>query len=472
MRFVYSSASIQQTESTWRATHDDNTLMQQAAFGISRRVLEILRSQYGRAYGMRVLALVGPGDNGGDALWASAYLAERGVQVMAVHVGSSVHSVAQHKFSHAGGAVINAQQAVSCDADVIIDGIFGIGFRGEIPEPIMSLLDALRDKAPIVSIDIPSGVYADTGCAASGHVVADVTCVIGAFKVGVLTGEGKSASGAVELVPLQCAYAASSMGMLDFTDVQGVYPPAMNSDYKYSRGVVYVHAGSKKFPGAGLLTAGAARVTGVGMVQVAGDVASDASAHYPDVVIATNLDRATAIVIGPGESATKDTMSSVLKAHVPVVVDAGALTFLLDPEIQELVKQRCTDGHVTVITPHKGEAAQLGFTGDDRLSLAHAMAQEFSSIVVFKGPGTIICDPNGSVVIDTYGTSALACAGSGDVLAGLIGATLATGHSTAMMSVAGAVALHGLAGRFGGTATNAQNLIESLSQVRGRLVNR
>ena len=468
MRYVHSVANIREIEQGVQAA-ESNQLMQHAAYGISRAALRLLHLQGRGVYGKRVLLLVGSGDNGGDALLAGAFLARRGVQVLAIQTGANLHEVAKVEYLNSGGRFVSSTQVSSVDFDLILDGIFGIGFRGEIPTDIQELILQVQELAPIIAIDVPSGVMADSGSVASGHIVADYTCVIGAYKVGVLTGPGKQASGFLELIPLPCHYSISEVQIIDYPDVRRIYPSTAHADHKYTRGVVVLDVGSSMYPGAGVLATSGARVSGAGMVQVRGEVAEKICQAYPDVVPTSNYDRADAIVLGCGDSATLEKVCEALRLEVPVVLDAGALSFLNHESVKEELCARTTKGRTTVITPHEGEAARLGYRSEDRISLAREMAKGFACVVVLKGPGTVIAAPNGHIVIDTYGTSALSCAGSGDVLAGLIGGTLATGHGDVLTAVASAVALHGMAGRLNGSLTTATTLSESISHVRQQM---
>lgn len=470
MRYVQSVESIRTAESMIRSSHPDDLLMQHAAFGISRLTLELLQIHTGGCYGRRVLLLVGSGDNGGDALWLGAYLARRGIQVFALALATAVHEEAKSTFIASHGQFISLDQALSKDVDLIVDGIFGIGFRDEIPIQTQEIIQAFLDRAPILSIDLPSGVFADTGAVAQGHVVADYTCVVGAYKIGVMTGSGKYASGQIELITIPCQYPPSDIRILDYSDLKQIYPATSETDHKYSRGVVVLDVGSDQFPGAGVLASSGARVSGAGMVQVRSNVSQEICVTFPDVVPTYSYERADAIVLGCGDSATLESMCAVLNFAVPVVLDAGAVNFLTNESVGTLLEERATKGWSTVITPHEGEAARLGFVSDNRVALAAEMSRKLFSVIVLKGPGTVIASPQGHIIIDTYGTSALACAGSGDVLAGLIGGTLATGHGDTLTAVGAAVALHGMAGRMAGSVTTAATLADSIRLVRQQML--
>jgi len=462
MRFIHTVDQI----------HDEGH-MAQAAFGISMRVAEILRGVSGRVAGSKVLLLVGPGNNGGDALWAGALLRERGVDVRAICTSSRVHEVTAAKFTAAGSRWLAIGDAKKFAPDIILDGIFGVGFRDELTNEVRQVISQTSDLGTVVAIDVPTGVHADTGLADDGSVMADITLTIGTLKPGILTGEGKAASGVIDLVPLDFRYPATDSFVVDYADLEDVYGPAPVLSHKYSRGVAMVNAGSSTYPGAGVLAVGGARASGVGMVRFAGEQTSCVLQAYPDVIASHDLSKSNALMVGSGESGTLKQLFEYLATDLPVVIDAYALTFLGNPEIQTALAVRHQRGAVTVLTPHEGEAARLGITQPNRISQAKYIAQSFNAIVVLKGAGTVIADPTGAYAIDLFGTSALATAGSGDVLAGLIAGTLGlAGTEVSLRHVACAVALHGLAGRRAGHGCTATTLIEALVEVHSELVDR
>ena len=461
MRFIHTVDQI----------HDEGN-MAQAAFGVSLRVIEILRSATGRVVGSKVLLLVGPGNNGGDALWAGALLARRGVDVRAICSSERFHEFAAAKFTKAGGRFIAQGDAQDFAPDVVLDGIFGAGFHGVLSDDVGQMIAETQELGIVVAIDIPSGVYADTGLADSWQVWADITLTIGTLKPGILTGRGKEVSGVVEVVPLNFDYPETDAFVVDYSDLELIYGPAPLLSHKYTRGVALIHAGSPKYPGAGVLAVGGARASGIGMVRFAGEPSTNVLQAYPDVIASTDLSHARAILVGSGESGTLEQLVEYLATDLPVVIDAHALTFLKHPKIQASLSERYQRRVSTVLTPHEGEAAQLGFKEPNRIAQAQSIARAFNSLVVLKGAGTVIADPTGGYAIDLFGTVALATAGSGDVLAGLIAGTLARsfGPEVPLRVVACAVALHGLAGRRAGNGCTATTLIDALVEVHAELV--
>ena len=230
---------------------------------------------------------------------------------------------------------------------------------------------------------------------------------------------------------------------------------------KYSRGVVAVVAGSSRYPGAAVLAVAGARRGGAGYVRhisPSDEVRSLVVSHFPDVVPSADVDeelleRMSAAVVGPGTSA-EDTwvpvmLRRILATHAAVVIDGGALDLVVnDPVVRELLNSRTAP---TVITPHAGEAARLGATGDDRNEQARALAQDTCAVVVLKGSGTVVATGDSVVSVDTVAGPELATAGTGDVLAGLLGSMLAAHRpatAAACADVASqAVYVHACAGK-------------------------
>jgi ADP-dependent NAD(P)H-hydrate dehydratase / NAD(P)H-hydrate epimerase len=245
--------------------------------------------------------------------------------------------------------------------------------------------------------------------------------------------------------------------ILDNDDAAALLAAPSASAYKYSHGIVGICAGSAAYPGAAHMVTGAARHGGVGMVRFwPGDdpaVAAAVIERFPDVVTASadpGADpRATGWIVGPGfgtDPARAAVIGQLLATSLPVALDADALTLLA--QSQDLRSAVAGRSAPTVITPHVGEFQRLGYDpSGDRVADAKSAAADLGAIVVLKGPGTVIADPAGRAFIDVVGTSALATAGTGDALAGLVGALLAAGTADPATAAAAAVYLHGLAGR-------------------------
>ncbi|MGA8846299.1 MAG: NAD(P)H-hydrate epimerase, partial [Nocardioides sp.] len=312
---------VRAAESGLLAQLPEDALMQRAAHGLAHAVLDLLRTAYGR----RVLLLVGSGDNGGDALYAGAVLARRGVQVSAWLLSGRAHERGLDALRNAGGRVVDGPPQQR--PDLVLDGIVGIGGR---PGLQPAARDALRVVAgvPIVSVDLPSGVEADTGETtgrAGDHVEARLTVTFGTHKVAHLVDPASAACGAVHLIDLDLDLPTQVAESLQPADVAALLPRPGLDAQKYTRGVVGVRSGSGAYPGAGLLSVAGAACGLAGMVRYVGDqsVLDLVRVHHPEVV---GPGRVQAWVVGSGSGdGAAGTLSDALSDEVPVVVDADAL---------------------------------------------------------------------------------------------------------------------------------------------------
>jgi ADP-dependent NAD(P)H-hydrate dehydratase / NAD(P)H-hydrate epimerase len=497
MRIAHAVSDVRAAEGALMARLPDGALMQRAAAGLASVCVSVL----GRVYGSRVVVLAGTGDNGGDALFAGARLARRGASVTAIQVGSRLHDDAARALRQSGGRIVPAAEpeataagppgagtgggtvselgALLSGADLIIDGILGIGGQGGLREPAATLAglaeQASSAGAFVVAVDLPSGVDADTGVVAGSAVRADVTVTFGTIKPGLLIDPGAGFAGSVQLVDIGLGplLPAPAVAALQSCDVAALLPqPGADSD-KYRRGVLGVLAGSERYTGAAVLSVGGAIRGGAGMVRLvsARHAAEVVRQHWPEAVITVlgtggtgsaggagvaaieAAGRVQAWVAGPGLGTGDDAaqlLATVLATDLPVLVDADGLTVLAARK--ELLRRSA--GAATLITPHAGELARL-LSADPadiearRLEYARRAAAELGVTVLLKGSTTVIAepDPAAAVLVNSTGTPWLATAGSGDVLSGLAGALLAQGMRPAQSAGAAAAFLHGLAGR-------------------------
>ncbi len=316
----------------------------------------------------------------------------------------------------------------------MIDGIVGLQARGPLRPAAATLVEAA--DAPVLAVDLPSGVDPNTGATRGPAVYADATVTFGARKPVHVLAEGAVRSGTVHLVDIGLGpwLDEPALSVLEPAEVGRLWRVPGPDDDKYSQGVTGVAAGSATYPGAAVLSTGAAVLATSGMVRYAGWAADEVRARWPEVVATGSVEdagRVQAWVVGPGlgtGQAGRDVLAAVLADGVPTCVDADGITLLAaDPALWD---NREPDVPV-VLTPHDREFARiaepLGIKlGDDRPAAARALARRLDCVVLLKGHTTVIADPAGRVLVNPASTAWLATAGSGDVLSGLIGATLAT----------------------------------------------
>ncbi|HYO38673.1 MAG TPA: NAD(P)H-hydrate dehydratase [Nocardioidaceae bacterium] len=417
MRQAHTVEQVRAAEQVLMSRLPAGTLMQRAATGLAHAVLDYL----GGGYGARVLLLVGAGDNGGDALYAGAVLARRGVLVHALLLAPDrVQPAALGALRGAGGRVVSSVSEAR-RPDLVLDGIVGIGGHGGLRPEATAALAAL-DGVPVIAVDTPSGVEVDTGEVTGEHVRADLTVTFGTHKVAHLADPAALACGAVHLVDIGLDLPAPTATALQEADVAALLPRPTPAAHKYTRGVVGVRAGSAQYPGAGVLCVAGASTGLAGMVRYLGGAADLVQARHPEVVVGEG--RVQAWVVGSGGGAdAEQALADALADEVPVVVDADALSHVTGPL-----------GVPALLTPHAGELARL--LGAEReevearqLHFARLAAQRYDAVVLLKGRHTLVAAPTGEVRATTVGPAWLATAGAGDVLAGLCGSLLAAGLS-------------------------------------------
>ncbi|MFW6721137.1 NAD(P)H-hydrate dehydratase [Streptomyces sp. MAR4 CNY-716] len=485
MRSAYGVETVRRAEAALMAELPGGVLMQRAAAGLAAAAAGLL----GRVYGRRVVLLVGSGDNGGDALYAGARLARRGARVTAVLLRPDrAHEGGLAALWAAGGWVVPAEEVedgrtgalllrVFHRVDLVLDGIVGIGGSGGLRPPAAALMRLVRDtRAPVLAVDLPSGVEADTGEVRGEAVAADATVTFGTYKPGLLVDPAAERAGALRLVDIGLGPylpEVPELEALQHADVAALLPePTAESD-KYRRGVVGVVAGSERYPGAAVLAVGGALRGGAGAVRYVGPAARAVIARYPETLVHPGppgkAGRVQAWVVGPGLGdgpGAEEVLEQVLATDVPVLVDADGLR-LLD---RVRVRRRSAP---TLLTPHAGEAAAL--LGVDRaevearrLASVRSLAAAYGATTLLKGSTTLVAAPADEhpVRLNPTGTSWLATAGSGDVLSGLTGALLAAGLAARDAASVGAY-LHGLAARTlaAGAPITAHELPDALPAV-------
>jgi len=350
--------------------------------------------------------------------------------------------------------------------DVAIDALFGTGFTGALEGEAAAAVDLMANVArKVVAVDIPSGIDGTTGAVSGPAVRADVTVALGAEKVGAAL-DGTGRAGSIEVVDIGIPIPDASVHVVERSDVAGLLPARKQDLHKGSAGAVAILAGSMKMTGAALLCARGADRGGAGYVRVGSllPVKEAVAQRLPEVLVQEvgerwdaaawevfehDAERSDALVLGPGlgtgDGECELVMTALERSDLPIVLDADGLNNLAASD-RDLPRR---DAPV-VMTPHPGEMARLLDTGPgevqkDRLGAARAAAERFGCTVLLKGPRTIVATPYGTAYVNPTGSPALATAGSGDVLAGVLGALLAAGAGPAEAAYAAAY-LHGLAG--------------------------
>jgi hydroxyethylthiazole kinase-like uncharacterized protein yjeF len=414
--------------------------------------------------GGKVLVLAGPGNNGGDALETAALLAYGGYQVCIHFSGDagflSANAAAASKRASASPAVFRAAD-MTAHWDLVIDGLFGIGLARPITGELAALVSALNNvRCPVLALDVPSGLDADSGAVVGPDGVAvraSHTITFIADKPGLHTADGCDHAGQVEVATLSVepGLAPAPLAVLaDAALFAARLAPRRENSHKGSYGDCAILGGAHSMAGAVMLAARSAALAGAGRVYAGFiDTPPAYDPFHPEIMCrhAADLDLAHATVVaGPGMGTGADAhglLALAMGSAAPLVLDADALNMVAaDAGLHAALVTRTA---ATLMTPHPLEAARLlGCNAvavqADRLGAARTLAASFNAMVVLKGAGSVLARPDGFAVINNTGNPALATAGTGDVLAGLCGALLAQ-HWAPWEALMGAVWLHGAA---------------------------
>jgi ADP-dependent NAD(P)H-hydrate dehydratase / NAD(P)H-hydrate epimerase len=455
-------------------------LMENAGAAVAREIIA-------RWPPCQVAVLCGPGNNGGDGFVVARHLLAAGYHVRLALLGAT-ESLKGDAAHHAGLCSVSAEAMtpdVLENAQLVVDALFGSGLTRPIEGPALDVLNVAQKQAPIVAIDVPSGVLGDTG-EALGAVQSALTITFSRKKPGHLLFPGRRLAGEIVVADI-----GTSQHIIDKT-VPNVFEnapslwrrelPLLSDDsHKYSRGHALIWGG---YPttGAARLAARATARMGAGLTTVAfASIALpiytsaltsimvrpiDGSAEFSELLTEK---RFTAFLIGPGSgigAETKAKALAMLWTQKPTVLDADALTSFqsIPSDLDGAIKGPC------VLTPHEGEFARLFDDTGDKLSRARAAARRCGATIILKGADTIIAAPDGRAIINSNAPPTLATAGSGDVLAGFVTSLLAQGMNSFLASAA-AVWMHGAAGTLFGPGLIAEDLPEILPQVLRELDN-
>ncbi len=514
MKFISSSQMKELDRMTMdKAGVPGEWLMERAGLGVARAV-EYLADLSGYAR-LPVAVFAGRGNNGGDAFVVARYLKEWGADVRVwltcnladVRGDAKSHlirlmakDVIVEEFSEVADFEMLAASGLDCG--VVVDGILGIGINGPargVAAAAISCINSLGNNSPVVSIDVPSGLNADTGEVAGDAVRADLTVTMAFPKTGFSAPAALEYTGVVEVVDIGIPHEysrqiESKLDLITVSDLYPVVPERKRNSHKGTFGHVLLIGGMPGYSGAIALAAGAALRSGCGLVSVMTSVQSApiVAGIVPEAMVhgveegmfmdkLRELPEFDAILIGPGMTVNDHTKSLAMKlmmfdSNVPLVMDADALN-VFPCFTNVLYDSECP----LVITPHPGEAARLlgcdvADIQRDRIEVVNSLVEETSAVVVLKGAGTLVAAPGKQCSINLNGNPGMAKGGSGDVLAGLLTGLLGQGmapYDAARM----AVYLHGYAGdeaawKSSQAGMKAGDIIDAIPTAYRRLVTR
>jgi hydroxyethylthiazole kinase-like uncharacterized protein yjeF len=451
MPALYDTPTLRAAEARDLAALGPLALMRRAARALSDAVTELSRSGPPRA---PILALVGPGNNGADALLATLELRMRGFDARALLLSTvepqagdarAAHAMAKHAGVPLGDTLTGQELAGA----LVIDGLFGIGLRRPLEGKAAEWIAAVnRVRSPLIAVDVPSGINADTGSVVGGSAasaaLARMTVTFLGDKPGLHTGAGRVHAGKVRVELLEVDAGCGQGTLIARDEARTLARPLRRrpDSHKGSHGHVAVLGGSQGMRGAAMLAAHGAHRSGAGKVSV-----GTPDGWRPDPGLTPHLMSLSAgqrpreinawVVgcgLGQGYNARRQLLALLSDASSPLVIDADALNLVALDALVARAVQRCAQPRV--LTPHPLEAARLlgvptAAIQSDRIASARALADRLQSVVVLKGAGTVCADPAGQWAIVDAGSPALATAGTGDVLAGVIGGLLAQGLTVA-----------------------------------------
>ena len=415
------------------APESEQLLIERAGYAVANAALRML----GGGYGRRINVIAGKGNNGQDGRVAARLLQRRGVRC----------------------ELYDPNSKPTASADLVIDAAYGTGLRDEWTPPN-------QPTCPVLAVDIPSGIDALTGTD-NGSLQADRTITFGALKPGLILEPGASRAGEVEVAPIGLHIPASKMNLITDQDLREPLSQRSATDHKWTNALRII-GGSPGMTGAAELATHGALRAGAGIVVVSSPTADLSQPDLPTEAVTkpllepewatealADIERFTGLLIGPGMGSDPQTLAEAAKlieqAPVPVIIDADGITAVAAHP--QCVKNR---RHPTVLTPHDGEFKKL--TGasptNDRCTDVRNAAKD--CVVLLKGPTTIVCDPNGDLTLIRSGDQRLATAGSGDVLAGIMGALI--NYPETHLAAAAAAHWHGRAAQLAKPGMTASDL--------------
>jgi hydroxyethylthiazole kinase-like uncharacterized protein yjeF len=470
---AYSVEQVRALEDAAIAEQGVDALMQRAAAAVAATGAELLRADRGSVYGARVLVLVGPGNNGGDALFAAARLARRGAAVTAVSCLGKPHPAGQAALLTFGGRMVGLADHLSSQRpayDLAVDGILGIGGRPGLSGPVADIASWLAEQRfRVVAVDLPSGAAADTGAVPGIAIRATHTVTFGQAKPCHLLEPALSHCGRITVADIGLAEDPAITPVLTGLDLDGLaaawpYPDAASD--KYGRGVVGVDTGSDTYPGAAVMSVIGAVYGGAGMVRFQGAErpAKLIESRLPNVVFGPG--RVQAYLFGSGWGDRPDGADVLARAAaegLPAVVDADGLKYLPASTPSDWL-----------LTPHAGELARLldqerSWVTEDPIRAVRAGVDKTGATVLLKGASQLVAGPEEDPIrVAVPGPAWTAQAGSGDVLGGACAALLAAGKS-ALDAGQLAASLQAVAAAAQPGVVPPQQLAERMGRELGRL---
>ena len=448
--------------------------------------------------GRRVVVVAGPGNNGGDGFVAARYLAERGLVASVCFIGKRERlkgdaALAAQRWNGPVGEV-SSESFAKCD--LIIDALFGAGLDRDVEGPVRNVIDLMNTASvPIVAVDLPSGVNGTTGAVMGCAINAQLTVTFFRRKPGHLLLPGRLHCGQVDIADIGIpATVLDRIKPATFVNVPALWISAFRQaepqGHKYSRGHAVVVSGGPSSTGAARLAARGALRAGAGLVTIASPRdALTVNATENVAVMVRPVDgaaelkqfladkRRNAVILGPGGGvgpAMRDQVSAALESEAAAVLDADALTSFAGEAAALAGAIGTRSARPVILTPHEGEFSRLFSVLEpevhsrSKLERARLAATETGAILVLKGADTVVAAPDGRAAIAENGPPSLATAGSGDVLAGLVGGLLAQGMP-AFEAACAAVWLHGEAANEFGPGLIAEDLPETLPRVYRKL---
>jgi len=466
-------------------------LMENAGRAVADAASRVLR-------GRRAIVVAGPGNNGGDGFVAARLLAERGHDVRVAFVGDRQRlkgdaALAAERWR---GPVEQASPAAITGQELVIDALFGAGLDRVVEGLPRAMIEAVNAKqAPVIAVDLPSGVSGSTGAVMGVAVKASHTVTFFRHKPGHLLLPGRLRCGSIELADIGIPAAVlEQIRPTTFANEpplwNGVYPRLRQNGHKYSRGHAVMLSGGLAATGAARLAARGALRAGAGLVTIASPrEALTVNAPASLAVMVRPVDgaaelaefladrRRNAVALGPGGGfgpQMREQVRTALASDAAVVLDADALTSFADelPALVSAISERGAKG--VVLTPHEGEFARLfsvisnDYEVNSKLEKANLAAGSSGAIVLLKGPDTVVAAPDGRASIAANAPATLATAGAGDVLTGMIAGLLAQGMP-AFEAASAAVWLHGEAAASFGPGLISEDLPDELPRVYRRL---